>query len=109
MEDQIVYRYVPRDGLFIIGVPQQDLTLADVMHIGPDLLARATATGLYVPTSVPEHETAAQRKAREKQEAEAAAAAEAERLAAIEAAGANDGESNAGDDDSGDAGEGNDA
>lgn len=85
-EPGIVVVYTPREGHFVIGVPQRDLTQTDVDSAGPTLMSNAYATGLYAPvkSSNPKPETKAEKAAREKAEAEAAAAAEAEaaRLAA---------------------------
>lgn len=76
-EPEIVVTYIPREGHFVIGVPQRDLTKADVDSAGPTLMSNAYATGLYAPAKppAPKPETKKEKAAREKAEAEAAAAA----------------------------------
>jgi hypothetical protein len=120
-DPKIVFTYHPREGEFVVGVPQRDLTQRDVDRAGAGAMRDAVGTGLYRPVKVEDNRTPAQKAAdtkRAKQEAEAAAAdaerrqaAAAEVTAAIEAANAaalNEGSADgAGDDDSGDAGEGN--
>ena len=44
--DDIAYVYEPREGAFVVGVPQRDLTNADVEAIGASV-HEAVATGLY--------------------------------------------------------------
>lgn len=97
---EVVFKYKPREGLFVTGVPQRDLTQADVDTAGATLMATAVGTGLYIPAK-PKPETKAEKAAREK--------AEAARLAAENGDTAPDGGAPSGgdgDDDSGDAGEG---
>lgn len=103
----IAYTYHPKEGSFVYGVPQRDLTQADADKAGPENMRTAILSGLYRPAK----ETKKEKAAREKAEAEAAAAA----LAAAEAAAAanvdsdqdDGGDGSDGDDDSGGAGEGN--
>ena len=47
MSEPILYTYKPREGAFIIGVPQRDLTAKDVRHAGPGAMRDAIASGLY--------------------------------------------------------------
>jgi hypothetical protein len=44
--DDIAYVYEPRPGEFVTGVPQRDLTHADVAALGP-LAIEAARTGIY--------------------------------------------------------------
>jgi len=44
--DDIAYVYEPQEGAFYIGVPQRDLTNADVDALGP-IVIEASRTGLY--------------------------------------------------------------
>ena len=48
--DDIAYTYVPQEGAFVTGIPQRDLTNADVAALGASA-HQAAATGLYVPVN----------------------------------------------------------
>lgn len=49
-----VYRFNdPGDGRFVTGVPQRDLTAADLGRIDAGTLRRAVATGLYTEITPP--------------------------------------------------------
>lgn len=43
----VVYTHVPKADHFVSGVPQRDLTQADVDRLGPVAISEALATGLY--------------------------------------------------------------
>jgi hypothetical protein len=74
--DEIVYIHEPREGAFIQGLPQRDLTQADVDRASSLALRDGLASGLYRKATKTETDEA--RKQREKDEAaEAKAAAEA--------------------------------
>lgn len=45
--DEVVYVYEPQEGMFLTGVPQADLTQADVDRLGPAMIQEAVATRLY--------------------------------------------------------------
>ena len=47
MSEPILYQYKPREGAFITGVPQRDLTAKDVAHAGPAAMREAVTSGLY--------------------------------------------------------------
>lgn len=47
MSEPIVYRYTPRDGAYILGLPQRDLTETDVTCVSPSDLRDGIAAGLY--------------------------------------------------------------
>ncbi|MCA9860570.1 MAG: hypothetical protein KC438_12650 [Thermomicrobiales bacterium] len=47
MSEPIVYRYQPREGAFITGLPQRDLTATDVGCVSPDALRNGVVSGLY--------------------------------------------------------------
>jgi hypothetical protein len=78
--DEVVYVYEPQEGLFITGMPQADLTQADVDRLGPAMIQEAVATRLYRKASKEEKEAA--RKVAEQEEAAAAKEAEAQAKAA---------------------------
>ena len=44
---EVAYVHVPKVGHFLAGVPQRDLTQADVDRLGPVVIGEALATGLY--------------------------------------------------------------
>lgn len=56
MSEPVVYRYQPREGAFITGLPQRDLTALDVSCVSPDALRNGVASGLYVDVPTPEPE-----------------------------------------------------
>ena len=47
MSEPIQYRYKPREGEFITGLPRRDLTAADVASVAPWDLRNGEASGLY--------------------------------------------------------------
>lgn len=47
MSEPILYRYKPRDGAFITGLPQRDLTATDLAFISPLDLRMGVESGLY--------------------------------------------------------------
>ncbi len=47
MSEPIVYRYTPRDGAYILGLPQRDLTETDAACVSPSDLRDGIAAGLY--------------------------------------------------------------
>lgn len=53
MSEPILYRYKPRDGAFITGLPQRDLTATDLAFIAPLDLRMGVESGLY-ETAKPE-------------------------------------------------------
>jgi hypothetical protein len=69
MPDEIAFTYEPQEGLYVSGIPQRDLTAADVEFLGPGMVAGAVASGLYRKATKAEKADAAE-------EAEKAEAAE---------------------------------
>ena len=67
---EVAYVHVPKEGYFVSGVPQRDLTQADVDRLGPAVITEAVATGLYRMAT--KTETADAAKEAEKAEAKAA-------------------------------------
>lgn len=57
MSEPILYRYKPREGEFITGLPKRDLTAADVACVAPWDLRNGVASGLYEPVAETEPET----------------------------------------------------
>lgn len=48
--EEILLTYKPREGEFLYGVPQRDLSRADVANLMPFDRVGAEASGLYAPT-----------------------------------------------------------
>jgi hypothetical protein len=78
--DEVVYVYEPQEGLYLAGMPQADLTQADVDRLGPAMINEAVATRLYRKSTKEERDAA--RKAAEQEEAAVAKEAEAQAKAA---------------------------
>lgn len=51
MSEPIAYRYKPREGEFITGLPRRDLTAADIASVAPWDLRNGVASGLYEPVA----------------------------------------------------------
>lgn len=49
MSEQVIYRYTPREGSFVTGLPQRDLTETDMAFISAFDLNTGVASGLYAP------------------------------------------------------------
>lgn len=68
--EDVIYTYEEQEGAYLAGLPQRDLTQADVDWAGPALINEALGTGLYRKATRDEREQAAK-------DAEKAQAAEA--------------------------------
>jgi hypothetical protein len=71
--DDVTHVYEPQEGMFVTGLPQRDLTQADIDRLRPSLVAHGMATGLYRKASKQEREAAA----KDAEKAEKAKAGEA--------------------------------
>lgn len=57
MSEPVLYRYKPREGEFITGIPKRDLTAADVAVVPTWDLRNGVESGLYQPVAETEPET----------------------------------------------------
>lgn len=49
MNDKIVYRHIPQEGVFVYGVPARDITTSDLPRVDATALRSGIDAGLYVP------------------------------------------------------------